>query len=78
LEKLTYGNDKYFEILGTPRIPYGELDWAGFVIEEDLKICVESLEALSATKRSRNWEFRLKKPFIGGEGIQGESWITGK
>lgn len=74
--QVIYGNDKYFEFLGSPRIPYVNVAWSDFVLPEDLHSLLESFQAITDTKKPQTFEFRFKRPWIGGDGIIGESWAT--
>jgi hypothetical protein len=73
---ITYGNDKYFPILDSPRVEYKHVRWADYVVPEDMDHILAGLEAIVEAKAPRNFEFRLNRPSIGGDDIVGETWVT--
>ncbi|QDS75399.1 hypothetical protein FKW77_002968 [Venturia effusa] len=74
-EKLTFGNEKCFEIIGHPKSPLEDLDWDSHMHPEDVHKGHEAWRLVLDEKRRAALEWRTRKSWTNAEGIERQCWV---
>jgi len=72
-----YCNDKWFDILGVPKVPFPEVSYVNWLEEEDAPAVEQSWTTLMSTKKPVSVQFRTKKTWRSPDGHESQAWVMG-
>lgn len=70
-----YCNDRWFDILGVPKVPFSEAQYAEWLEEEDAPAVEQSWHTLMSTQKPVSVQFRTKKMWRSPDGHESPAWI---
>ena len=74
--KITFANDKWFELFGMPREDLNKVPWLSFLHIDDVAHVETSIASIERQHSSGNFQFRVKRMCETGDGQGGNAWLN--